>query len=498
MAYEKQNWISYDDNKTEEQNIQDGAVVTAERMNHIEDGVEAQATKIEFDSHLDDKGNPHEVTAHQVGALTAEETSAHVIDQVIGKESNMKAMSLDFKDKVSGSLVENVNKIASSQYNSLLPPSNGSWLEFPQANIDKVKALDKELFSINEKANGYMQQVLICYDVLGYLINRLGEQFFTDRGAKDVPSQVAIIRSMISDLAGNVWGYGLGPAGNKMTFRVWTHLRSKWEVPLTTSNNTVTRIKRSIGSTNDYIDTTGKMYFLVNAEPSDGVTASTLNIDYVSLQFDLTVSANDHIQSMIAADRGENLGNVDNYKTANQTEAESGTATDKFMTPLRTKQFYDQQSPELASEMINEIIRRSPQVLELTVADKTITNSSSDLTPLTALRNQVNTDPTRFLSDGNVIYISKAGTYTFDLACSINNKGVGTYFGFQLKQSNGDLSFPGPAIKTWAGDKAPVIISATTTFEAGDQLTIYTYPANAKYEINNLRIRMTYRGDDSV
>ena len=65
MAYEKQTWISYDDNKTEEQNIKDGAVVTAERMNHIEDGVEAQATKIEFDSHLDDKGNPHEVTAHQ-------------------------------------------------------------------------------------------------------------------------------------------------------------------------------------------------------------------------------------------------------------------------------------------------------------------------------------------------------------------------------------------------------------------------------------------------
>lgn len=286
-------------------------------------------------------------------SFNKEESSANVIDQVIGKESNKEAMSLDFKDKVSGSFVENANKITSNQYNSLLPPSNGSWLEFPQANIDKVKALDKELFSRNEKANGYMQQVLICYDVLGYLINRLGEQFFTDRGAKDVPSQVAIIRSMISDLAGNVWGYGSGPNGNKMTFQVWTHVRSKWEGPLTTTNSTVTRIKRGVGSTNDYIDSAGKMYFLVNAEPSDGVTASTLNIDYVSLQFDLNVSANDHIKSMMAADRGENLGNVDNYKTANQTEAESGTATDKFMTPLRTKQFYDQQAIERPKFLYN-------------------------------------------------------------------------------------------------------------------------------------------------
>ncbi|EOH82874.1 BppU family phage baseplate upper protein [Enterococcus malodoratus] len=238
-------------------------------------------------------------------SFNKEQSSANVVDQVIGKESNIEATSLDFKDKVSGSLVENVNKIASTQYTSLLPPSNGTWLEFPQADIDKVKALDKELFLRNEKANGYMQQVLICYDVLAYLINRLGENFFTDRGAKEVSSQVTVIRSMISGIAGNVWGYGSGPNGNKMTFQVWTPVRNKWEGSLTTTNSTVTKIKRSVGSTNEFIDSTGKMYFLVNAEPGDGVTASTLNIDYVSLQFDLNVSANDYIKSMMAAYCGE-------------------------------------------------------------------------------------------------------------------------------------------------------------------------------------------------
>lgn len=150
------------------------------------------------------------------------------------------------------------------------------------------------------------------------------------------------------------------------------------------------------------------------------------------------------------------------------------------------------------SDMLNEIIRRSPQILEVTVADKTITNGSSEVTALTGLTNRVNTDPTRFLSDGNIIYISKAGTYTFDLSCEIVNSGSGTYFGFQLKQSNGDQSYPGPALKGWAGDRAPVIISGSTNFDAGDQLTVYTYPANAKYQINNLRIRLTYRGDGDL
>ncbi|MGM0238525.1 hypothetical protein [Enterococcus sp. AZ103] len=67
MAYTKQTWKQYDDNKTEEQNIQDGAVVTAERMNHIEEGIDQQAPLTDFTTHKNDKTNPHGVTKSQVG-----------------------------------------------------------------------------------------------------------------------------------------------------------------------------------------------------------------------------------------------------------------------------------------------------------------------------------------------------------------------------------------------------------------------------------------------
>ncbi len=92
MAYEKQTWIPYDDNRTEEQNIQGGAVVTAERMNHLETGLDEhdknttnphkvtkaqiglgnvanveQATKVEFNTHTNNTTNPHNVTKSQVG-----------------------------------------------------------------------------------------------------------------------------------------------------------------------------------------------------------------------------------------------------------------------------------------------------------------------------------------------------------------------------------------------------------------------------------------------
>ncbi|ARE21230.1 hypothetical protein [Lactococcus lactis] len=92
MSYEKQTWNKYDDLKTEEENIENGAVVTDNRMNHIEEGIYShtidisnphkvtaaqvgldkvdnvkQASKVEFDSHTSDNSNPHKVTAAQIG-----------------------------------------------------------------------------------------------------------------------------------------------------------------------------------------------------------------------------------------------------------------------------------------------------------------------------------------------------------------------------------------------------------------------------------------------
>ena len=65
MSYEKQTWNKYDDLKTEEENIENGAVVTDNRMNHMETGIGDNDANLA--SHLADKNNPHKVTAAQVG-----------------------------------------------------------------------------------------------------------------------------------------------------------------------------------------------------------------------------------------------------------------------------------------------------------------------------------------------------------------------------------------------------------------------------------------------
>lgn len=111
MSYEKQTWVPYDDNLSEEENINAGAIVTAERMNYLEGGLQQhtedvdnphqitktqvglgnvdnvqQASKEDFDNHLGNKLNPHSVTASQVGAYSKAEADGKYLAKTDASE----------------------------------------------------------------------------------------------------------------------------------------------------------------------------------------------------------------------------------------------------------------------------------------------------------------------------------------------------------------------------------------------------------------------------
>ncbi|MBX8939198.1 hypothetical protein [Enterococcus gilvus] len=340
MSYEKQNWVSYDDNKTEEQNIQDGAVVTAERMNHVESGLA---------DHVNSKENPHGVTAHQVGALTEEETYANVIYQLIGKEKVRITFKADFINKLAGSLIENVNISKRSSAGNGSPIRLLSLEEFGievnQGGYDLFSQLDSKLYNLQATNSGGIIQEVFSYNVVEIVKHELGEQFFIDRGASKVSEQSQVIREIAVDDRANIWAYGSGASGNKVTVGIWSYRSSNWQGLLSHSKNVITKVSRPTGNLKDYLGDDGFMNYITFAEASDGTTPSSINVDYSNFELTIEVSANEHIKSMIAQYSGENidkkfvgLGNVDNYGTATQTEAESGTSTNKFMTPLRTKQ----------------------------------------------------------------------------------------------------------------------------------------------------------------
>lgn len=104
MVYEKQTWNKYDDLKTEEENIQNGAVVTDNRMNHLEDGI--SAIDLEITSHESNKTNPHSVTKEQVGLSNVANYGIATEAEATAGTSNAKYMTPSLTKKAAKSYVD--------------------------------------------------------------------------------------------------------------------------------------------------------------------------------------------------------------------------------------------------------------------------------------------------------------------------------------------------------------------------------------------------------
>ena len=104
MTYEKQTWNKYDDLKTEEENIQNGAVVTDNRMNHMEDGI--SAIDLEITSHESNKTNPHSVTKEQVGLSNVSNYGIATEAEATAGTSNAKYMTPSLTKKAAKSYVD--------------------------------------------------------------------------------------------------------------------------------------------------------------------------------------------------------------------------------------------------------------------------------------------------------------------------------------------------------------------------------------------------------
>ncbi|MDM7656617.1 MAG: pyocin knob domain-containing protein [Lactococcus lactis] len=107
MSYEKQTWNKYDELKTEEENIENGAVVTDNRMNHMESGIGDNDANLA--SHLADKNNPHKVTAAQVGLGNVQNFGLATEDEAKQGISNAKYMTPSLTQAV---LSANINSTA--------------------------------------------------------------------------------------------------------------------------------------------------------------------------------------------------------------------------------------------------------------------------------------------------------------------------------------------------------------------------------------------------
>lgn len=231
--------------------------------------------------------------------FTKAESSVNVIYQVIGKDEVEMTLTFDLKNKIASSDVENPNSASFRAGPTLYNPNQ--FTADAYINYLSLYSLDGTLLKASNRTQGNIAQVCIIVNILEELQRFLGQQFFIDRGAVTEERKVAVLEMIVTEFTSNIYGFGVGTSGNLLTQKNWY---GAWTEGETTTANTVTRIGRKLTNSDNnwskYING-GKIPILITTGESDGITSSSINLDYANVEVKLKLSANEHIKLMIAA-----------------------------------------------------------------------------------------------------------------------------------------------------------------------------------------------------
>lgn len=289
-------------------------------------------------------------------SFNKEESSANVIDQIIGKENFEMAFTMDFKEKVKGSVNENPNTLFGLGTTTLPRPSEMT-TEVVQERYTAISEMDGNTVNSTITDNAYFPKFGAKWNLVEHVKKVLGEEYFLTLGAATLAQQVALLRTKITSLSGNSYGYGHSPSGYKISMGSWLRTTNTWESVVSHASDTISKLTIDIDKPliSNYIDDNGFFYTLVYSDPSDGKTATKVVTDYTNVVFTMEISANEHIKSMIAAYHGENI--------ATKEEALDGESNDKIMTPLRVKEVLNARENEIVtSNVFSAAFMRSGQI----------------------------------------------------------------------------------------------------------------------------------------
>lgn len=193
-------------------------------------------------------------------------------------------LTLDFKNKTAGSVVENPHISKLTNGASLLAPSNSAFTEISTTHYTLISALDDQTSNTSVSTNSYIHQRLFSFNIIE-AIERYDSNYFSDRNATTLAEKVAVAKTEITAAEVAVWGFGFGGSSKFMILRAWDS--AAWiELGLTRAE-TVTEL--SAGLETNYINNDGFIYTLANAPAATTTLASTLNIDYTSLELTFLV-----------------------------------------------------------------------------------------------------------------------------------------------------------------------------------------------------------------
>lgn len=188
----------------------------------------------------------------------------------------------NFVGKISGSTTVNPH-IARFHSASNILNNPGSGLERSDssyANMASINGINEQVVSTT---NGGIAQVIFSFNILEHVQRAYG----TIPGATTA-DKVSWLKSNLSKLTFNWWGFGSSPAGNKANLSRWDASTNSWTAPPLVQPSGIVAKLVSTPFVGTSIDSNGFAHFLAYAESSDGTTVSVINTDYVELNVELS------------------------------------------------------------------------------------------------------------------------------------------------------------------------------------------------------------------
>jgi hypothetical protein len=289
---------------------------------------ELQQSQIELSDQLDETNKKiDEADVYRKDEVfNKPESSANVIYQIVSGKKEKIVFSPNFSGKVSGSLVENANSAYIAYSTALNAPTAGTWYEFSDERYSQISDLDDIRDVGSHKVNGQMVLIRIEYDVVDILTSVYSNNFWLSQGISTLDEKVTYIKNNVSEITPHVFGFGSGPSGNRLQLVTWRPDTKVWNDNGVTAINSTNQVKDIYAKHSPVVvDQYGKINILLYSYVSDGTIPSGTSIDYSELEIALNISANEHIESMFAANQVESI--------ATGEEAEAGESNSVFMTP---------------------------------------------------------------------------------------------------------------------------------------------------------------------
>lgn len=279
--------------------------------------------------------------------------------ELFSGQTNVKKM-MGFSGKTAGNTATNPHQAYSDFTAKALKKPSDSWNEVGQTEYNKLAARDDSGVSTGSSASGVIPQQLYKLNAVE-AVKSLAPQLFEGLSTEEA---VQYVKDNFVSLVLTIRGKASAP--NNKNLKVSTYLESTdgWTTQIQGDATEYTDFTAQINDAN-FIGSDGFVYAVAYSDLTNGVTASSIDIDYVGMAIEASINALDildkggfakdsevagkddfyaHISntqnphSVTKAQVG--LGNVPNYASATDADALAGTANNKLITPANMNAFY--------------------------------------------------------------------------------------------------------------------------------------------------------------